>query len=67
MNTSPNLLGATDLLSIANGLIEAIWMAAAALPDQDQTDAIQLVCNTAKNRVSEAVEIIDIVRKGNIQ
>ena len=66
MNTSPNLLGATDLLSIANGLIEAIWMAAAALPDQDQTDAIQLVCNTAKNRVSEAVEIIDIVRKGSI-
>lgn len=66
MNTSPNLLGATDLLSIANGLIEAIWMAAAALPDQDQTDAIQLVCNTAKNRVSEAVEIIDTVRKGNI-
>ena len=66
MNTSPSLLGATDLLSIANGLIEAIWMAAAALPDQDQTDAIQLVCNTAKNRVSEAVEIIDTVRKGNI-
>lgn len=67
MNTSPKLLGATDLLSIASGLIEAIWMAAAALPDQDQTDAIQLVCNTAKNRVSEAVEIIDIVRKGGIQ
>lgn len=66
MNTSPNLLGATDLLSIANGLIEAIWMAAAALPDQDQTDAIQLVCNTAKNRVSEAVEIIDSVRKGGL-
>lgn len=66
MNTSPSLLGATDLLSIANGLIEAIWMAAAALPDQDQTDAIQLVCNTAKNRVSEAVEIIDTLRKGNI-
>lgn len=67
MNTSPSLLGATDLLSIANGLIEAIWMAAAALPDQDQTDAIQLVCNTAKNRVSEAVEIIDTVRKGGAQ
>lgn len=66
MNTSPSLLGATDLLSIANGLIEAIWMAAAALPDQDQTDAIQLVCNTAKNRVSEAVEIIDSVRKGGL-
>jgi len=66
MNTSPSLLGATDLLSIANGLIEAIWMAAAALPDQDQTDAIQLVCNTAKNRVSEAVEIIDTVRKGGL-
>ncbi|WP_022711083.1 hypothetical protein [Pseudochrobactrum sp. AO18b] len=66
MNTSPSLLGATDLLSIANGLIEAIWMAAAALPDQDQTDAIQLVCNTAKNRVSEAVEIIDAVRKGGL-
>lgn len=67
MNTSPSLLGATDLLSIASGLIEAIWMAAAALPDPDQTDAIQLVCNTAKNRVSEAVEIIDTVRKGGAQ
>lgn len=67
MNTSPSLLGATDLLSIANGLIEAIWMAAAALPDQDQTEAIQLVCLAAKGRVSEAVQIIDNVRKGGAQ
>lgn len=66
MNAHPTLLGATDLLSIASGLMEAVWMAAAALPDVEQTDAIQLVCNAAKSRVSEAVIIIDEVRKGDL-
>ncbi len=66
MNTSPSLLGATALLSIINGLIEAIWTAAAALPDQDQMEVIQLVCLAAQGQVSDAVQIIDTVRKGGL-
>lgn len=66
MSNSPTLLDASGLLSIANSLMEAIWMAAAALPDQDQTEAIQQVCQTAKHRLSEASQIINTVRKGSL-
>lgn len=66
MSASHNLLGATDLLSIANSLMEAVYMAAATLGDQDQTEAIQQVCQAAQHRLSEASQIIDTVRKGGL-
>lgn len=66
MSASHNLLGATDLLSIASSLMEAVWMAAAAFPDQEQTDAIQQVCNAAQKHLTEASQIIDTVRKGGM-
>lgn len=67
MSTSKTLLGATDLLSISNSLMEAVYMAAATLGDQDQTEAIQQVCQAAQRCVSEAREIIDAIRKGGTQ
>lgn len=66
MSNSPTLLGASDLLSIANSLMEAVWMAAASFPDQEQTEAIQQVCQAAQHRLSEASQIIDTVRKGSL-
>lgn len=66
MNISHNLLGASDLLGIANSLMEAVYMAAATLDDQDPTEAIQQVCQAAQQRLSEAGQIIEAVRKGGL-
>lgn len=63
MNTSHELLGASDLLSISGHLIEAIFMAACDLTDRRQIEAIQQVCIVAQKHIANASEIIETVRK----
>ena len=66
MSASHNLLGASDLLSISDHLIEAIFMAACDLSDKRQIEAIQQVCIVAKKHIHDAAEIINEVRKGGV-
>lgn len=66
MSASHNLLGASDLLSISDHLIEAIFMAACDLSDKRQIEAIQQVCMVAQKHISDAKEIINEVRKGGV-
>lgn len=66
MSAAKSLLDASDLLSITNHLMEAVCMAAASLANRDETEAIQQVCQVAQQRLSEARQIIDTVRKGGL-
>lgn len=66
MSATRSLIGAADALSAAKALIEAVWMAAASIPDVEQTDAIQQVCHAAQSQISDAAKMIDKLKHGGL-
>lgn len=58
------LLNASNTLSEVNSVLEAIFMAATAITDRDQRDAIQFICNHAQTLLGEVSEVVDLARKG---
>lgn len=58
------LLNASNTLSEVNSVLEAIFMAATAIADRDQRDAIQFICNHAQTLLGEVSEVVDLARKG---
>ncbi len=58
------LLNASNTLSEVNSVLEAIFMAATAIANPDQRDAIQFICNHAQTLLEEVSEVVDLARKG---
>lgn len=58
------LLAASDLLSSAQALVEAAFMAAGSLGKQEEANALQQVLDIAGTRLAHAIEIVEAIRKG---
>ncbi|MCL7999920.1 hypothetical protein M8994_16920 [Brucella sp. 21LCYQ03] len=58
------LLAASDLLSSAQSLVDAAFMAAGSLGKREEASALQQVLDIADTRLTNAIEIAEAIRKG---
>ncbi|MEJ5081076.1 hypothetical protein [Ochrobactrum sp. MYb379] len=58
------LVAASDLLSSVQSLVEAAFMAAGTLGKREEANALQQVLDIADTRLTNAIEILEVIRKG---